>query len=126
MVQTPSRQDLATEKTQDAKEKEVRQIFKAPEGVEARELFGTGFTYRHDWGDVNGQWKLNLNWNVITNNSRIFVAIGEGAPGGGKFLGGARYTLHNVAPNNSQVGIWVNIEWNSPIRLYADYLVINP
>jgi hypothetical protein len=93
-------------------------------GAEA--LSGTGFTYRHDWGNRNGQWKLNLNWGAIRRDSRVFVAIGECDPAGGKFIGSARYTLHNVAPNNNRVSIWVNVEWRYPIRLCVDYLVINP
>jgi hypothetical protein len=73
--------------------------------------------------------KLNLNWSAVNGNSRVFVAIAEGAAGGpssGKFIGAARYTLHNVAPRNGGVDIWINIEWSSPIRLYVDYLVVNP
>jgi hypothetical protein len=57
------------------------------------------------------------------------VAIGEGAPGGpdaGKFIGGAKYHLNNVAPRNGGVDIWVDIDWGSDIRLYVDYLVVNP
>ena len=36
------------------------------------------------------------------------------------------YTVHNVAPRAGGVDIWVNIEWDSDIRIYVDYLVINP
>ena len=57
------------------------------------------------------------------------MAIGEGAAGGpdaGKFIGSARYTLHNVAPRSGGVDIRVNVEWSSDILLYADYLVVNP
>jgi hypothetical protein len=127
MAETSLIHGIAAEETQEVKEQEVRQIFKTLEGVEPQELIGTGFTYRHDWGDRNGQWILTLEpWSVITNNTRVFVAIGEGAAGGGKFIGAARYTLHNVAPSNGRVSIWVNIEWSSPIRLYVDYLIINP
>ncbi len=103
----------------------VSQIFPGKDGISAQELFGTGFAYRHDWGDRNGQQILNLNWGAITPDSKVFVAIGEGAPGAGKFVGNARYTLHNVAPNDGRVTIWVNIEWGSPIRLYVDYFVVN-
>lgn len=115
----------ASEEDQDVKEQEVHSLV-ADTDVGAQALIGTGFTYRHDWGDRNNQWKLNLNWGAVNRNSRVFVAIAEGAPNGGKFLGNARYTLHNVAPNDGVVSIWVNIEWNSPIRLYVDYLVVNP
>jgi hypothetical protein len=92
-------------------------------------LSGAGVTYRHDWGLRHGQWKLQLNWNVVTPRSHVFVSIGEGRPGGpdaGKFIGAARYRLHNVAPRAGGVDIWVNVEWGSDILLYADYVVVNP
>jgi hypothetical protein len=93
------------------------------------ELSGTGFTYRHNWGARHGQWKLQLNLGDVGPTSRVFVSISEGsAPDvdAGKFIGAARYTVHNVAPRVGGVDIWVNIEWDSDIRLYADYLVVNP
>jgi hypothetical protein len=111
---------------QDAKVEEVRQLGMSQEGASPAAFFGNGYGYRHDWGDRNGQHILHLNWGIITPASLVFVAIGEGAPGGGKFIASARYTLHNVAPNNGVVSIWVNIEWSSPIRIYADYFVFNP
>ncbi|MGK7896197.1 MAG: hypothetical protein AB4372_21935 [Xenococcus sp. (in: cyanobacteria)] len=129
-VMTPEKtslpQGLAAVEEQSVNEQEVRELFKAGEVVSIEALAGNGFTYRQNWGNKNGQWILHLNWSRITNNSRVFVAIGEGKPGGGKFIGGARYTLHNVAPQNGRVSIWVNIEWNSPIRLSVDYLIVNP
>ena len=95
----------------------------------APELSGTGFTYRHNWGARHGAWILRLNWGAVSPRSRVLVSIGEGAAGGpdaGKFIGAARYTVHNVAPRASGVDIWVNIEWGSDILLYVDYLVVNP
>ena len=92
-------------------------------------LQGNGFTYRHDWGMRRGEWLLRLNWNAIQPGSQVFVAIGEGVPGGppaGKFIGAARYTVHNIAPRWNGVDVWVNIEWRSDISLYVDYLVVNP
>jgi len=92
-------------------------------------LSGTGFSYRHNWGPRRGPWTLRLNLAGVTSRSRVLVSIGEGAAGGpnaGKFIGAARYTLHNVAPRAGGVDIWVNIEWGSNILLYADYLVVNP
>lgn len=118
----------ASQETQQVDEQQVRELFKTvAEGAPGLTGFvGNGFTYRHDWGNLNGQWILNLNWGAIHAGSRVFVAIGEGAAGGGKFIGSARYTVHNVAPANGVVSIWVNIEWSYPIRLYVDYLVVNP
>lgn len=98
-------------------------------GSIAPALSGNGFTYRHDWGLRRGQWVLRLNWDQIGARSQVFVAIGEGAPGGpdaGKFIGSARYTLHNVAPRAGGVDIWVDIAWSADIPLYVDYLIVNP
>lgn len=114
---------------QTVNEEEVQQLFKAAQGAVPQELSGTGFTYRHDWGNRRGQLKLNLNWGAVNRRSRVFVAIAEGAaggPDGGKFIGAARYTVHNVAPRDGAVEIWVNIEFGSDIRIYVDYLVVNP
>jgi hypothetical protein len=86
-----------------------------------------GWSYRHDWGNRRGQHVLNLNSNLFRAGQVIMVAIGEGAAGGppaGKFVGASRYTLHNVAPQNGRVSIWINIEWSSNIRIYVDYLVV--
>lgn len=99
------------------------------EGKVEPALQGNGFTYRHNWGARRGQWVLRLNWSEINARSQVFVAIGEGAAGGpdaGKFIGSARYTVHNVAPRAGGVDIWVNIEWSSDIALYVDYLIVNP
>jgi len=113
------------EAMQEAREGEMQPFGTAVEP----ELSGTGFTYRHNWGARRGQWKLLLNWGDVNPRSKVFVAIGEGAGAdvdAGKFIGGARYTLHNVAPRAGGVDIWVNIEWNSDISLFVDYLVVNP
>lgn len=110
-------------------ESAVQQLFGPQGGISPQELAGTGFTFRIDWGDRHGSWKLNLDLGSITSRSRVFVAIGEGAAGGpdaGKFIGAAKYHLNNVAPRNGGVDIWVDIDWGSDIRLYADYLVVNP
>lgn len=92
-------------------------------------LAGNGFTYRHNWGARRGQWTLRLNIGNTTPRSRVLVAIGEGAAGGpdnGKFIGAAKFTVHNVAPRAGGVDIWVNVEWGADIPLYVDYLIINP
>lgn len=97
----------------------------SPEAI----LNGTGVSYRHDWGRRHGQQRLNLNWGIVNARSRVLVAISEGAAGGpdnGKFIGAARFTVHNVAPRNGGVDVWVNIEWGADIPLYVDYLVVNP
>lgn len=90
---------------------------------------GSGFGFRVNWGVRHGQWLLTYNHAGITPRSLVFVAISEGAQGGpnaGKFIGSARFTVHNVAPRAGAVDILVDIDWNSNILLYADYFVYNP
>lgn len=122
----PADADLRTE--QQHAEAEARVAEGDPDGARPA-LQGDGFTYRHNWGARRGQWVLRLNWPAVQPRSKVFVAIGEGAAGGvdaGKFVGSARYTLHNVAPRAGGVDIWINIEWGSDIALYVDHLVVNP
>jgi len=126
MTQQTSESGIAAVETHSLDQSNLKSLTGGGEGAGAQAISGTGFTYRHDWGPRNGQWKLNLTWAGFTTATRVFVAIGEGTGGGGKFLGGARYTLYNVAPDTGQVGIWLNIEWGSPISLIADYLIIDP
>jgi hypothetical protein len=94
---------------------------------ESQNLAGIISCLRWDWGDLHGDWILQFNWGAVSPRTAVFVAIGEGAAGGptaGKFIGGAKYTLHNVAPRAGGVDIWVTINWGSNIRLYVDYLVV--
>jgi hypothetical protein len=118
-----------TQENQEANLEEVGQLGASEEGASIALLFGNGYRYRHNWGKLKGQHILPLNWGLITPNSLVFVAIGEGVlpnTTAGKKIGEARYTLHNVAPQNGVVSIWVNIEWPNPIPLYVDYFVFNP
>jgi len=91
-------------------------------------LAGNGFTYRHDWGVRHGQWVLRLNWSEVLPRSQVFVSIAEGGGGlnNGKFIGAARYTVHNIAPRAGGVDIWVEIDYPVDIGLYVDYLIVNP
>jgi hypothetical protein len=123
-VESSAPGSVAAEESQAAKESEARSL--SGEDISVEALAGDGFTYRHDWGLKNGQWILRLNFAAVNTNSRIFVAIGEGDGAGGKFIGAARYTVHNVAPRTGGVDIWVNIEWASPISLIVDYFIVNP
>ena len=109
--------------------KAVQTLSQAPASGPQPELSGDGFTYRHDWGARRGQWVLRLNWAAVTPQSRVLVAVGEGAGGGpdsGKVIGSGRFTVHNVAPRAGGVDIWVDIEWSADVPLYVDYLVVNP
>ena len=131
LAASTSKLELPTiQESQEANLAEVGQLGMSQDGASAAAFFGNGFRYRHDWGKLKGQQILPLNWGLITPNSLVFVAIGEGVSPNtvaGKKIGEALYTLHNVSPENGVVKIWVNIEWqHSLIRLYADYFVFNP
>lgn len=111
---------------QDVKEQDVSQILQSGAPISTESLSGSGFTYRHDWGNRHGTWKLHLNWGAINRNSRVFVTCSEGAPQNQMFIGDAWYTIHNVAPYDGGVSIRIHIGWNSNIRVTVNYLVINP
>lgn len=115
------------EATEEVKEREVQVLLGKPGEVTPKELFGTGFTYNHDWGNKHGWWKLNLNWGAVNCNSRVFVSATEF--GGGAqcaFIGDAKYLVYNVAPYNGGVAVRVYIDWGADIRVRLSYLVINP
>jgi hypothetical protein len=116
---------LPSEETQSVNAGEVCDLFKRKNGVFFEELAGTWLTYRHDWGEQKGQCILHLKWSEISPNARIFVSIAEGSPTGEKIIGKAKFSLHNVVPSDGIVSIWVDIQWDEPLRLYADYLVIS-
>ena len=103
----------------------------APLSGGAAQLGYPDWSYRHNFGAMNGNRIITLiapAGRILTPRSRVFVAISEGLAGGpdvGKFIGAARYTVHNIAPRAGAVDVWVNIEWGAPILLYADFLVIN-
>ena len=96
---------------------------------ESKNVAGIISSWRWDFGDLGGgQWILSLSWSIITPQTGVFVAIGQGAAGGpkgGKVIGAAKCTLSNVAPRAGGVSIWVTIESPNPIRLYVDYLVVS-
>ena len=94
---------------------------------ESQNVAGIISSFRWDWGDLRGNWILQFNWGAVSPRTAVFVAIGQGAAGGpiaGKFIGAAKYTLHNVAPRAGGVDIWVTIDWPSDILIYVDYLVV--
>ena len=97
--------------------------------AEGHSLTYPDFTYRHDWGNRKGSLKLTLTSSRIHWNSNVFVSISEhdgiqtvsqnGDPvyrGPTPMMGGARYTVHNVAPRGGAVEIWVHIDWKDPFH----------
>ncbi|WP_433334581.1 hypothetical protein [Spirillospora sp. CA-294931] len=85
--------------------------------------------YRHDWGNWKGLLIMRLNmWHDIRPDTVMMVSASEGLVGGdtvaGKFVGNAKYTVHNVATRSGGVDIRVEIAWDNPINLQTDYLAV--
>jgi hypothetical protein len=85
----------------------------------ALEGVGSLLKHRHYWGKLNGQRILTLTSPVFRRSQQVYVSIHEGF-----FIGAARYTVHNVAPTDGAILVWINIEWGSPIDLFVDYLIV--
>jgi hypothetical protein len=88
----------------------------------------SALSYRHDWGDVDANATLFLEWDSIGPTSQIFVSIAEGSADGSRYgeePGMTKCSLSEVAQKDGGIGIRVNVEGRRPVRLYANYLVIN-
>lgn len=118
---------LQGEVIQTVDEAEIKALFPGGSDLSAQNLYGVGFTYRHDWGNHNGQKTYTLNIGSVNANSRVFVSATEFGGGANEgFIGNSRYTVHNVAVRNGAIVVRLNVEWNSPIRVRMDYLIVNP
>lgn len=111
-------------------ESRLRRLSGGLEGVGLRAAVSGGFTYRHAWPNpYNGIVKLTLNqFFGIRPDWQVFVAAGQavvrGDPVAGMFMGDARYTVNNVAPGSDIVVVRLTVEWDSPLPIITDYLVI--
>jgi hypothetical protein len=115
------------ERAASAERSEICQVIPL-EGIGKPDPGGAMFSYRHDWGELSGSWRLFLVWDAADARSHVFVSIAESAAGGpdvGKLVGEVKSSLCDVAPTDGGIGMRVHIDGNTPIRLYADYLVIN-
>jgi hypothetical protein len=77
--------------------------------------------------NYSGSHVLATCWDSrINSNSRVFASLSEydyrGAYGG-RFMGSARMTVHNVVPFNGGVTVWTDVEWGSPLNVRMDLLV---
>jgi hypothetical protein len=93
--------------------------------------FAAPEVYRHSWGRWNGVVTLNLgNWPEVKPDSLMFVSAGEGKvdgdPTAGKVMGDARFTVNNVVPEDGNVIVRVTIDWEEPLVLFVDYLLVQP
>jgi hypothetical protein len=104
-----------------AKPKVIVKEAKIEEGKAKAALAGVGSLLKHRqyWGKFHGQRLLTLNWAGFSSLQQVYVSSHEGF-----FIGAARYTVHNVAPRNGAIDVWVNVEWGSDINVYVDYLIV--
>jgi hypothetical protein len=103
--------------------------------------------YRHYWGKLTGAWRLNLQWDVIRDDSFVAISASEGSPSGntnqpGRFIGTAFFRVSNIAPHPGgvtfrlQIGHYIFIPsvdgpggsiafvaWPQPLDTYVDYTV---
>jgi hypothetical protein len=87
----------------------------------------TGAALRFDgWPNVNGSVNFGFNWAQIHANSHVYVSASEVDNAGNRFMGAAAYTVQNIVVKEGRVEFRVVINWNSPLRISTDILVINP
>jgi hypothetical protein len=98
-----------------------------PQPKGSSELDDAAISYRHDWGDLDTSASLFLEWDSIDPSSRVFVSLMEFSGGcdAGNATSSAKCSLFDVVPQDGGIGIRVNVEGGRPVRLLANYLVIN-
>lgn len=111
-------------------ESRVRPLFGKAEGVDLRAAVANGFTYRHAWSSqhngrvnlrVTGFFGIRPDWNVFVSAGQAVV---HGDATAGMFIGAARFTVNNVAPESDAMRIQLTIEWDAPLSVITDYLVV--
>jgi hypothetical protein len=114
---------LAADSRQDSR---ARIVTASMPEVGAQDVQGSGFTYRHYWGQFRSYLNAQLTWGGFTPDTRVFVAVSEGFPNGQKSFGDARFLLYNVSPVSGAVWIRMHIDWPAPLHVLVDYLIVNP
>ena len=80
---------------------------------------------------------FNVNWNAINAFSYVVVAASEGgedvengqvllaSTGPKRFIGDARFTVCNIAPQDHKLSFHVLINFNHPLVLWTDIIVFD-
>ena len=85
--------------------------------------------YQHDCsGRYYGNRIINLEWDDIREESIVFASASEyeaDTRNGYQrsFIGSAKYTIHNIAPYDGGVKLWLEIHWDSPLPVRLNFLV---
>ncbi|MFJ4909018.1 hypothetical protein ACIQCR_19590 [Streptomyces sp. NPDC093249] len=81
------------------------------------------FPYIYDLG-INGVFTLSFSVPGVTPNSVVMVSMCElGGQSRTPFIGDATMTVHNVAPDNGQVHVRGEVDWDSTLSVRMYFLV---
>src|SRR4030095_1101434 len=80
---------------------------------------------------------FNFQWDIIRHDSFVVITASEGrevvedhmmiynSQSPNRFVGAARFTVDNIAPNDGGVTFHVTIDWGSLLTLWVDIIVFN-
>lgn len=80
---------------------------------------------------------FNFQWDIINNQSFVLITASEGSEHAEecqmlydtgsphRFVGGARFTVDNIAPHNGGVTFHVTIDWPRLLTLWVDIIVFD-
>jgi hypothetical protein len=114
--------EVLEEKYMEERSLEESEVLALPGGTRA---------FRVDWGRLGrARWLLPLvNVGSVAPDPLVFASVGEGRVLGditaGKFIGAAPLTVQNVAtPDIGKIDVRVFVDFDSPITVQVDYLVV--
>ncbi len=85
---------------------------------------------RYYWGRRQGLIRYEFNWKEIQHDFWVLVSASEGQPpistaAPQRFIGDARFTVHNIAPFDGGVLFGVEIDFPQPLHLWTDITVFD-
>jgi hypothetical protein len=74
----------------------------------------------------NRNQKLTISWPGLTPRHRVFASVTEVGASDRPHVGDARMSVYNVAPAEDYVVVWVDVDWDTPLRVFVDLLTVDP
>ena len=111
---------------QEVTDSPVQQEGKSAKGgaVQDLSLSAGAFTTYYTWFANGVQPHVNFVHPSVKGNSRVFLNISEyGSDPQHRFIGAARMAVYNIAPYDGGFYAWVEISWNSPLKIRFDVFV---